>query len=142
MLKKLLSMFGGGKTESKPVTIESLQGKWLMVDVGKNGNFAPKEVILGARIYMTIEGDRYTVTQGGKAGDCGIIQLDTSKSPVTFDQQIVAGDDAGKKHLGIVRFVGDDLENCQAEVGSPRPRDFARKRTDGASLARFKRVPE
>lgn len=142
MLKKLLSLIGmGNKAASKQVTTANLQGKWLMVSVGKNGNFAPKEVILGARIYMMIEGDRYTVTSNGKIGDRGIIHLDTSKNPVTFDQQITAGDDAGNKHLGIIRFVGEDLENCQAEAGSPRPKDFARRRSDGASLARFKRVP-
>jgi uncharacterized protein (TIGR03067 family) len=143
MFKKLLSMLGlGGKPAAaeKPVTMEALQGTWLMVSCGKNGNFAPPQMIQMANIRMTIRGDRYAITQSGNPSDSGTLRVDASQSPVTFDHHVLAGDDAGKVHLGLVRFVGDELENCQGDIGCRRPKDFNPQRHDGASLARFRRV--
>ncbi len=60
-------------------------------------------MVANMKIYMTIEGNRYTVTSDGKVGDRGTIKLDTTQSPVHFDQHITEGDDAGSVHLGIVR---------------------------------------
>ena len=139
MLQWLKSLFGSAGDET-PVTLESLQGKWQMVSVGKNGNFAPPAMIASAKIFMIIEGDQYTVVTKGTKGDQGSLKLDTSKKPVHFDQHITLGDDAGSVHLGIVRFKDGLLENCQGDVGCPRPKDFARKRQDGASLASFRLV--
>ena len=139
MIRWLKSLFGSS-TNDKPVTLESLQGKWKMVGVGKNGNFAPPSFIAGAKIYMTIQGDRYVVTNDGTIGDRGVIKLDTTQSPVHFDQHVEDGDDAGSIHLGIVRFNDGILENLQAETGSPRPKKFATKWSDGASFAKFRRV--
>jgi uncharacterized protein (TIGR03067 family) len=138
MLNWFRSLFGN-KDEEMPVTIESLQGKWRMVSVGKNGNFAPPQFIANTRIFMLIDGDTYKVETNGSIGDVGKLVLDTTKSPVCFDQVITGGSDAGKTHLGIVRFRDGLLENCQAEKGNPRPKDFNRNRKDNASLASFRK---
>jgi uncharacterized protein (TIGR03067 family) len=130
----------GSSADSEPVTLEALQGKWKMVGVGKNGRFAPASFLANAKIYMTIQGDMYSVTNNGTLGDQGIIKLDTNQTPVHFDQYIQKGEDAGDIHLGIVRFKDGVLENFQAENGSPRPNKFVTKWSDGASLAKFRRV--
>jgi uncharacterized protein (TIGR03067 family) len=139
MIRLLQSLFGSS-ADGEPVTLESLQGKWKMVGVGKNGRFAPATFIASARIYMTIQGDKYTVTNDGTIGDRGIIKLDTNQTPVHFDQHIQYGDDAGSVHLGIVRFNDGILENFQAEKGCPRPKKFLTKWSDDASFAKFRRV--
>lgn len=139
MIRWLKSLFGAS-ADGEPVTLESLQGKWKMVSVGKNGRFAPATFVASAKIYMTIHGDKYTVTNDGTIGDQGIIKLDTSQTPVHFDQHIKQGDDAGNVHLGIVRLGNGVLENFQAEKGCPRPRKFVTKWSDGASLAKFRRI--
>lgn len=135
-LKSLLGSSDGGT----PVTWESLQGKWKMVGVGRNGRFAPVPVIANAKIFMTIQGDRYTVVNDGAVGDRGVIKLDTAQTPAHFDQHILEGEDAGGIHLGIVRFQEGILEFFQANKGSPRPKMFAQKWNDGASYAKFRRV--
>lgn len=135
---KLFGMFGKGGP--KNVTLENLQGRWRMVSCGQGGRFAPKDMILGAQIILKIEGDRYTTTIRGEVDEQGTLKVDTTKEPVTFDQYVKTGKDAGRVHMGIVRMRKGDLEHCQAEIGQPRPKDFARKRKDTASLVLFKRL--
>ncbi len=137
MLNWLRSLFVR-KNVVAPVTLESLQGKWRMVSVGKNGNFAPPAVIASKKTFLIIQGDQYSVITNDAKGDAGTIKLDTSKSPVHFDQHITSGSDKGQVHLGIVRFRVGLLENCQGDIGDPRPKDFARKRKDDASLVCFR----
>jgi uncharacterized protein (TIGR03067 family) len=140
MLNWFRALFGGkDKDVELPVTLETLQGKWRMVSVGKNGNFAPPQFFANTKIFLLIEGDKYSVETNGNLGDVGKLVIDTSKSPVFFDQVVTGGSDAGKTHLGIVRFRDGLLENCQAEKGNPRPKDFNRKRKDNASLASFRK---
>src|SRR5262245_44750611 len=139
MFKWLSSLFQAGE-KAAPVTLEQLQGRWRMVSVGKNGNFAPPGMFANVKIMMVIEGSRYTVISNGEQGDGGTIQVDSTKSPAHFDQRIDRGDDAGKSHLGIIRFREGMLEHCQADKGRERPKDFSRKRKDDASLACFRKV--
>jgi len=137
MIRWLKSLF---RSTSDSITLETLKGKWRMVSVGKNGNFAPAKMILDARIFMIIEGDRYTIITEGQNADEGTIKLDVSKKPVHFDQHVTSGDDAGSTHLGIIRFRDGMLENFQGDNGCPRPKEFTRIWNDGASLAAFRRV--
>jgi uncharacterized protein (TIGR03067 family) len=138
MMRWLKSLFGS-TGDATPVTLESLQGRWRMVSVGKNGNFAPPAMIASAKIFMIIEGNDYRVVTDGRKGDQGTIKLDTSQEPVHFDQHITHGDDAGSVHLGIARFRDGMLENFQGDKGGPRPKRFVRQWDDGASLAAFRR---
>ncbi len=140
MLRWLQSLFGSGAGDETPVTLEALQGKWKMVGVGKNGNFAPPAMVAKMKITMTVEGNRYTVTADGEVGDQGTIKLDTTQNPVHFDQHITAGSEAGLVHLGLVRLRDGLLENMQGETGAPRPKKFASKWNDGASLASFRKM--
>lgn len=127
-------------SERQAITLDDLQGRWQMVSCGQRGNFAPKGVIIGARIIMKIEGNRYSTSVQGKADEQGTLQIDFGTQPVQFDQHIEVGKDAGGIHKGIIQVRKGDLEHCQGEVGQPRPTDFTRKRKDTASLALFKRI--
>lgn len=139
MIRWLRSLFEPTSEETL-VTVEALQGKWKMVRIGSNGNFAPPTVTAAAKIYSTIEGNFYTVTTGGVVGDRGTIRLDTAQAPVHFDQLIAEGEGAGSTLLGIARMRDGLLENFQAEQGCERPKKFRNRWSDGASLAAFRRA--
>jgi uncharacterized protein (TIGR03067 family) len=128
--------YGGG---DGAVTLDDLQGKWQMISVGRNGNFAPPDRVLAGEIYLSIRGNKFSVTGAGKLQDQGTVRFDGAQTPAHFDQHST-GPDGMSVRLGIIRLEDDELECCQGEPGSPRPKDFARNRRDGANLARFRRA--
>jgi uncharacterized protein (TIGR03067 family) len=136
---KLLGVFRKDNVQQH-VTLDDLQGSWQMVSCGQQGNFGPKDMILAANIVIKIEGDRYSTSIRGEVEETGTLRVDSSRQPVHFDQHVESGEDAGNVHRGIVRLRNGQLEHCQGEIGQPRPKDFARKRKDTASLALFQRI--
>jgi uncharacterized protein (TIGR03067 family) len=115
------------------VSLESLQGTWRMVSLGRNGNFAPQQGIEQADIVMKIDGNQFRIV-GDQTG--GTITLNCEVHPNEMNQI----DDDGDEHLCIVRFKNHELEICQGEVGKRRPTHFRANRRDGASLTRFKKI--
>jgi len=115
------------------VSLEDMQGSWEMVSVGRNGNFAPPEVLQNASVGFVVSGARFFIEA---TNGTGTLKVDRSFSPVHLDQC----DDDGDTHLCIVRLRNGELEICQGETGSPRPETFDPNRHDNASLTRFKRV--
>lgn len=115
------------------VTIDSIQGQWRMVSVGRNGNFAPQEVIDESNLVMSISGNEFELSDSGSSGT---LKLRNNVLPTHMDQL----DDDGDIHLCIVRFRNAELEICQGEVGKKRPMHFSEVRFDGASLTRFKSI--
>ena len=115
------------------VTLESIEGLWRMVSVGRNGNFAPPDVIERSAVAVAIVGNTFTLTNTLKLST---VEINNDFEPNRLDQT----DETGDTHLCIVRMRNGLLEICQAEVGKPRPTDFAHNRSDGASLTLFKRT--
>jgi uncharacterized protein (TIGR03067 family) len=140
---KPLFVFDDGKTKiwkTQPdddivvdVTLESIQGLWEMVSVGRNGNFAPPELIEQSQVAIAIVGNTSTMT---KTLELSTVKINNDFTPNHLDQT----DENGDKHLCIVRMRNGLLEICQAEVDKPRPSDFDHMRSDGASLTLFKRT--
>jgi uncharacterized protein (TIGR03067 family) len=117
------------------VSLESIEGLWRMISVGRNGNFAPKAVIDKANLTIAIVGGTFTVTN---SLEMSTVELNNKVTPNQLDQIDANGD----KHLCIVRLRNGCLEICQGEAGRPRPTDFNRKRKDGASLTMFERIAD
>ena len=117
------------------VSLEAIEGLWRMISVGRNGNFAPKDVIEQSNFAIAIVGNTLTVTN---SLEMSTIELNSSVVPNQLDQT----DQDGDKHLCIVRLRNGYLEICQGEAGRSRPKDFARRRRDGASLTLFERVAD
>ena len=120
------------------VTLEDLQGRWRMVSVGKNGNFAPPQMFINTRIDLLIEGTSFTVFTNDERNKVGHFQLDSTQNPTHYDEHFTEGDTG--TNLCIVRVRSGEIEFCQAEEGDPRPKNFSEKRTDGATIARFRRT--
>lgn len=115
------------------VTLESIQGLWRVISVGRNGNFAPPEVIEQGNIAIAIVGNTMTLTN---TLELSTIELNNDVIPNQLDQT----DQDGDTHLCIIRKRDGNLELCQGEVGKPRPTNFDRQRNDGASLTMFEMV--
>jgi uncharacterized protein (TIGR03067 family) len=114
-----------------PVTLDNLQGRWRMVEVGKNGRFSPVVETALSNFVMEIAGDRFSLP----SNEGGRLHLDNGTFPTAMDQ---IGDD-GDIHRCIARLIDGQLEICQGDVNKPRPKDFSRSRRDDASLVRFSR---
>jgi len=115
------------------VTPQSMEGLWRMISVGRNGNFAPPEVIERGNVAIAVVGNTITDTA---TLELSTFQLNNDVIPNQLDQT----DQNGDTHLCIVRMRGGHLEICQGEVGKPRPTNFDRRRHDGASLTLFELV--
>lgn len=115
----------------EPVTLDTLQGRWRMIEVGKNGKFAPIFETALSNFVMEIAGDRFSFS----SNEGGRLHIDNATFPTAMDQ---IGDD-GDTHRCIVRLIDGLLEICQGDVNKPRPKDFARARRDDASLVKFSR---
>jgi uncharacterized protein (TIGR03067 family) len=117
------------------VSLDSLQGSWQMVSIGRNGNFAPQHGIEQANIVMKIDGNEMRIV------------ADQTRSTFTLNHDAVPNQmnqiaDDGDEHLCIVRFRNHELEICQGEAGKPRPANFNANRRDGANLTRFKKIAD
>jgi len=115
------------------VTLESLQGLWRMASVGRNGNFAPPDVIEQANLSIAVVADTFTITN---TLELSTVEINNDVVPNQLDQTSADGD----VHLCILRWRNGKLEICQAESGKPRPSDFTHVRTDGASLTLFEKL--
>ncbi len=116
------------------VTLESMQGVWRMASVGRNGNFAPEELVDEASILMKIEDDRFWI---GDTESAGRIRIRNHVLPTQMDQLA-----DGEVSRCIVRFRNNGLEIFQAESGKRRPKTFTPVQYNGASLATFARVSD
>lgn len=116
-----------------PVSLAALQGEWRMLECGRRGNFAPIEEIALANVVMEISGDRFSMI---KSGEGERIRVDDAVFPTKLDLI----DDRGEVTPCIARFIGDQLEMCQAEPGDNRPSDFSRSRRNEATVVRFYKI--
>jgi uncharacterized protein (TIGR03067 family) len=96
----------------------SLQGTWNVTLV--NDQAAPE----GA-MALQFEGWKYAVVINGGVDETGTFKLDATKTPWTFDLNIVEGSDAGKLQLGILEMKGDAIHGLLGTPGATaRPANF------------------
>ena len=136
-------MFGwfGKQPQSRvPTSLEKLQGEWKVIRIGKNGNRAPRLLMWIVRIRFRIDNDRYITSARGETIEEGRLTLQPHEEFAYLDQHVETGDDAGKTHLGIIRFVNGKLEHLQADVGDERPSGFPYSTATKAHMALTRRV--
>jgi uncharacterized protein (TIGR03067 family) len=103
--------------------IASLQGRWLVVQVGEQ-TVAPTDPE-GA---FMVTGDKYVQGVGGRVTERGTIQVDGTKQPMTIDFVISAGRFANTRQLGIFEVSGDTVRFHLAAPGATtRPENFTPK---------------
>ena len=113
--------------------LDKLQGTWTVVSLELDEQ--PVSVS-GARIV--IEGDRFTSLGMGAAYE-GVVKLDASATPRTFDLKFASGPEKGNTNLGIYELKGNTWRICLATRGRVRPKKFATKAGSGIALEVLKR---
>ncbi len=113
--------------------LERLQGTWNIVALEMDGQKMPSE---GASIC--IQGKRFTTTAMGATYE-GMVVVDASKTPKTFDLKFTAGPEKGNTSFGIYKLDGDTWKICLALTGKKRPQKFATSPGSGFALETLQR---
>lgn len=123
VLAAILTLVVGASAQGTvPKELAGFQGTWDVVSVGGESLAAA-----GATGEVTVTGDKYEVKINGAFNERGTIKVDTSKTPMTIDFNIVEGpeDSGGKLQLGIFEIAGDTIRFHLAQPGlTPRPVNF------------------
>jgi uncharacterized protein (TIGR03067 family) len=123
--------------KQKKNDIDNLQGTWNIVSLEVDGNKMPESMLGGSQI--TVKGTRFdTVSMG--AAYSGVLTLDESAKPKTFDLKFTDGPEKGNTNLGIYKLDGDTWTLCLATRGKIRPKTFATKPGTGIALETLKRA--
>jgi uncharacterized protein (TIGR03067 family) len=103
--------------------LEALQGTWRLVAGEIGGHKMTTEDLKKAKLVF--KGDRYTVRRGTGPTIAGNVKLNPAANPKTIDITDAKGAYKGKTLLGIYALKGDELKECFAPPGEPRPTKFA-----------------
>ncbi len=96
----------------------SLQGTW-------NVTLANDQAVPEGAMALQFDGMKYAVVINGGIDETGTFKLDATKTPWTFDLNIVEGSDAGKLQLGILEMKGDAIHGMLGTPGAAtRPANF------------------
>ena len=101
----------GAKPPTPAQAQASLQGTWVITSFNGQAPGADDQ-----QIALIVTGDKYAQSQGGTINERGTFKVDTSKTPMAIDLNIVEGGDAGKLQLGVIEVKGDTL-TCK--LGQP-----------------------
>jgi uncharacterized protein (TIGR03067 family) len=113
---------GKDAQESTQPGQKELQGTWKVVSMGGSGKTQSPERI--ADIKVTIVGQKYTLTKGGKILEQATVTADLSKQPKTLDVTFTQGEAMGQTFLCIYEVTGDTLRIAWSP-GTARPSEFA-----------------
>lgn len=114
--------------------LASIQGTWLLTTVNDQDLTGQ-----GVEMALVIEGNKYKQVTNGSVDESGTIKIDPAKKPMSFDLNILEGDDAGKLQMGIIEITGDVAKGLLGTPGAAtRPADF--NSNDGAIFFIAKRV--
>lgn len=97
-----------------------LAGTWLLVEVDG------QPVTVARRLVRRSK--QFTVKEGAKARVRGHFEINPHREPKTVDVTSTSGVNKGTKIHGIYRLDGDRYEECLANPGRPRPKDFGARR--------------
>ena len=101
--------------------IEMLQGVWKVLSLEIEGRTISGATLGGATI--AIQGHQFTsVGMGAHYG--GIIEVDATHNPNTFNMNFTSGPEKGNVNLGIYELNGDSWRICLATRGTTRPQEF------------------
>ena len=102
---------------------ERLAGRWVMASLMINGENAPEEQVVSAR--LRVEGNRYTPQFEGK-DISETFKIDADTKPRSIDFTYTDGPRKGETVKGIYKLEGDRYTMCRPLLAeAPRPTEFS-----------------
>ncbi len=117
--------------------LEQMQGTWTITLMEEKGEKVPDAVI--KEMSAEIKGDKLSISEKGKVVIELQFQLDPARKPREVDFTYLAGEDKGKKELGIYEIEGDTVKFCVNEGAKDRPKEFKTAKDTNLNLVVFKR---
>jgi uncharacterized protein (TIGR03067 family) len=115
----------GGNKDSGASDLKKIQGTWRFVSHEANGKKTPPDEV--AKLKITFQGDKFTVTKDDQVVQAGTNKLDPSKTPAHIDAKITEGDGKGHTMLGVYELKGDTIRVCFDTAGKERPTSLTAK---------------
>ena len=142
-MKKLLVVLTAGlllAAADAKKDLERMQGTWLVVANEVDGQRAPEAEIKKADLRLTIQGNSFTYTAGGKPVLEGSFTIDPAKKPKHLDAKGTLPNGTMTKSIGIYELDGDTMRVCFVEGQGERPKEFKTAPGSNAILTVYKRV--
>jgi uncharacterized protein (TIGR03067 family) len=118
-------------------TLARLQGEWLPLQLIHNGQpLAETFLPMGSRITT---GNEMKVVFGGQVQVHARMRIDDSKSPALIDYLNIGRASKGQISLGLMRWVGVEVEICMSAPGQPRASDFTCNKGSKRTLSRWRK---
>jgi uncharacterized protein (TIGR03067 family) len=97
-----------------------LEGTWVLLRTRKDGQLKAASTKPAERVFLTFQGDRYTVKDANNVRQAGTWTLDASKTPKVLDREGVNAKKQPVKALGIYDwFNNEDLRICSSPTQRP-----------------------
>jgi uncharacterized protein (TIGR03067 family) len=117
--------------------LERLQGEWVMAALEVEGQQVPEAKIQGTT--LTVKGDKYIVTTGGKKHEV-TIALDPTKDPKAINMAFPDGPNLPKIGKAIYKLEGDTFILCRTQsTEGDRPAQFGTWPNTGLFMVTWKR---
>jgi len=115
---------------------DRLQGTWSVTTLEIDGHKTAGGMLNGARVV--VKGDQFQSLGMGATYE-GVMTIDQSAEPKTFDLTFTKGPEKGNVNRGIYELDGDDWKLCLATLGGARPTKFVTKPGTGHALEVLRR---
>jgi uncharacterized protein (TIGR03067 family) len=134
LLITVLALSAPAPKEAPPKTIV---GEWQTERVERAGKDAGPD----PSVWIFFADGTFGIYVGGKntLSKPWLYSVDLASKPMTIDL-IQPNDDDPNRFRGIIKFEGDKLIMCLAEIEKPRPNEFASSFWKSHTLVVFKRV--
>ncbi|MCA9266997.1 MAG: TIGR03067 domain-containing protein [Planctomycetales bacterium] len=116
----------------------AMRGTWEITSLIVDGNmFGPDQI---EKMRRVVKDNHVVWSDGDKTLLETDIAFDPTKSPMTLDSVVSAGDQRGNKMLAIYELRGDELRVCFGHFDKPRPTAFESVGGQGQSMFTARRV--
>jgi uncharacterized protein (TIGR03067 family) len=128
-----------GRTQEPPrdevlrAELQRLQGTWQVESWEEGGKPLPAADLKDRTVFFGA--NAFILKRGGKLVQAGVVQLDPSKDPKTFNAIVREGERKDTVMLGVYEFGDGTLKLCFDPEGQARPTGFKPAAKGGAVLA-------
>ncbi len=114
------------------------QGTWQVEEMIENGKKSSPATLKARTLFFGR--DTFLFRLDNNLIQLGLLKIDPTKSPKTFNAIVMRGPQKGDALLGIYTLDGDTLKVCMNLEGDERPKDFSALEKSGRALMTCKRV--